>query len=63
MRDNVKSRVLQSDGSYVRPSLAEGDARHRSQEELMQLPGPSMPELPAPNGASHLLTGTPAGSG
>lgn len=63
LRDNVKSRVLQSDGAYVRPPMPEGETRHRSQEELMQLPGPSMPELPAPNGASHLLTGTPAASG
>jgi polyphosphate kinase len=51
LRDNVKARLLQSDGTYVRLTPAEGELRHRSQEELMQLPGATATDTaPAANG-------------
>lgn len=37
LRDNVKSRFLQSDGTHVRPTPAEGEPRHRVQEELLSI--------------------------
>jgi polyphosphate kinase len=51
LRDNVKARLLKPDGTYVRLTHAEGEPRHRSQEELMQLPGAATTETPpAANG-------------
>jgi len=42
LRDNVKARVLQSDGSHIRPVVAEGISRHRAQEELLSIrPNPT----------------------
>jgi polyphosphate kinase len=46
LRDNVKSRFLQSDGSHVRPLPAEGESRHRAQEELLAI-RPSSPAVEA----------------
>jgi hypothetical protein len=44
----VKSRVLRPDGTYYRQQPAAGEARHRSQEELMQLtPAVAPAEAPA----------------
>jgi len=37
LRDNQKSRFLRPDGGYVRPQLARGAARHRSQSEFIGL--------------------------
>ena len=37
LRDNVKSRVLRPDGTYERLVPAEGETRHRCQEELLAL--------------------------
>jgi polyphosphate kinase len=37
LRDNMKSRYLQFDGSHVRPTLADGEPRHRVQEELLAI--------------------------
>jgi hypothetical protein len=35
--DNVKSRFLNADGTYFRPTLAEGDTPFRVQERLLAL--------------------------
>ncbi|MEX2120552.1 MAG: polyphosphate kinase 1 [Pirellulales bacterium] len=35
LRDNVKSRILQPDGSHYRLQPSDGDARYRCQEELL----------------------------
>ena len=37
LADNVKARHLQSDGTYVRPVLGEGETARRCQEELLAL--------------------------
>jgi polyphosphate kinase len=37
LRDNVKSRVLQSDGSYTRIGRPDGEPRQRCQEELLSV--------------------------
>ena len=37
LRDNMKSRYLQFDGSHVRAVPAEGETRHRVQEELLAI--------------------------
>jgi polyphosphate kinase len=36
LQDNVKARLMRSDGSYVRASLKRGETPHRSQTEFMQ---------------------------
>jgi polyphosphate kinase len=36
LADNVKTRFLQSDGSYTRPRRRRGGATHRSQQEFIQ---------------------------
>jgi polyphosphate kinase len=53
LRDNVKSRLLQPDGSQVRAAPGEGEQRYRSQEELLSVrPGPAqIDETPAINGS------------
>ena len=47
LRDNVKARFLQADGSYLRPSPPRGAIRHRSQSELLQAVEPRPGFLPA----------------
>ena len=37
LADNVKARLLQADGTWQRVPVRRGSARHRSQEELMNL--------------------------
>lgn len=37
VRDNVRARILQSDGSYVRRQPDPGEASHRSQEEFLAM--------------------------
>ena len=37
LMDNVKSRVLQPDGTYIRPTLPEGETPFRVQERLLAL--------------------------
>ena len=42
LRDNVKARLLQADGTYVRASRADGEPEFRAQERLLALrPGPT----------------------
>jgi polyphosphate kinase len=53
LRDNVKARVLQSDGSHIRQPVAEGASRHRAQEELLSI---------RPNPAQSSDNGTTVGS-
>ncbi|HTQ37674.1 MAG TPA: polyphosphate kinase 1 [Pirellulales bacterium] len=38
LMDNVKARILQSDGTYIRRPLAEGETPYRVQERLLGLP-------------------------
>jgi len=40
LRDNVKARELQSDGSYVRLRPGPNGTSHRCQEELLRMPAP-----------------------
>jgi polyphosphate kinase len=54
LRDNVKARLLQPDGTHVRAQVGEGEPRWRCQEELLSIrPEPIAvdPALPA-NGQS-----------
>jgi polyphosphate kinase len=37
LRDNLRARILQPDGSYTRVHPAEGQAAHRSQEEFLTM--------------------------
>ena len=37
LRDNVRARLLQSDGSYTRVQFQEGETAHRSQEEFLAM--------------------------
>jgi polyphosphate kinase len=60
LRDNVKSRVLRADGTYFRQQPAEGESRHRSQEELMQLPPAAVPAEAPINGQPQALISTVA---
>ena len=53
LHDNVKARVLQSDGSYTRVSPSDSEPRHRSQEELMQVPLIPLVDAASGNGAAH----------
>ncbi len=55
LRDNVKARVLASDGSYRRVRAADGQPSHRSQEELLALrSGPlAVPGSVAGNGSAE----------
>lgn len=46
LRDNVKTRILQPDGTHVRRAPAEGEPRHRVQEELLAI-RPSLPAVEA----------------
>jgi polyphosphate kinase len=57
-RDNVKARLLLSDGTYIRPLPPEGAALHRSQAELLALRPRSEGELA--NAASITLASMPA---
>ena len=54
LRDNVKSRILQPDGSHYRLQPSEGEPRYRCQEELLAIrPDLSMGEADiAGNGAA-----------
>lgn len=54
-RDNMRVRILQSDGSYVRIQRAEGEPQHRSQSELIALRGgtPSPEAHPPVNGTAE----------
>jgi polyphosphate kinase len=45
--DNVKARVLQPDGNYLRAQPAPGEAPYRCQERLLSLRPTSMPEREA----------------
>jgi polyphosphate kinase len=36
LRDNVKARIIQPDGTQRRIELADGEPRHRCQEELLR---------------------------
>jgi polyphosphate kinase len=40
LRDNVKARELQPDGSYARPKMAEGEERFNSQLYFIDAPEP-----------------------
>lgn len=56
-RDNVKARILQPDGTYLRAQAEEGEPRLRAQEELMRITsghrqrkdGPAVPTKPSIN--------------
>lgn len=63
LRDNVKSRILQPDGSHVRPLIADGQARHRVQEELLAIrPGVAAAEtLPLPGPGAAIFAGQTGG--
>jgi polyphosphate kinase len=37
LRDNMRARILKSDGSYVRVVRADGEPEHRCQEEFLAL--------------------------
>jgi polyphosphate kinase len=52
LRDNMRARLLQTDGSYKRVQPREGEVLHRCQEELLALrPGSTpMDARPAANG-------------
>lgn len=61
LNDNVKARVLLADGTQSRPTLAEGQPRHRCQEELLSI-RPAMAPLEgavATNGLAAALAGEP----
>jgi polyphosphate kinase len=55
LRDNVRTRILLSDGSYTRAEPVDGQPRHRSQEEFLAVRGP-LEEVAAGNGSEN---GTP----
>jgi polyphosphate kinase len=62
LRDNVKSRMLRPDGTYYRVQPAEGEGRHRSQEELMQA-APAVPSPAVPvNGQPQVMAPAAAGT-
>jgi polyphosphate kinase len=55
LRDNVRARQLQSDGTYIRLRPAPGEALHRSQEEFLAMRSghlPAMTGTGAENGAA-----------
>lgn len=47
LRDNVRSRILQSDGSYVRREPQKGETPYRCQQELLRIPSAGDGALPA----------------
>ncbi|MCL6502880.1 MAG: hypothetical protein K6T86_09360, partial [Pirellulales bacterium] len=51
LRDNVKCRLLQADGTHVRAQPQPGEPRYRCQEELLNIrPVPARLEAPLPAG-------------
>jgi polyphosphate kinase len=52
LRDNVKARVLQADGSQIRLVPRPGETRHRVQEELLAI-RPSLPAVEAGGAATN----------
>ena len=59
LRDNVKSRVLRSDGTYARVEPAPGEPAYRVQEELLRLRRPAPTALHAV--AASVANGAVAG--
>ena len=54
LRDNVRARLLQSDGSYTRVQPRDGEPVHRSQEEFLAMRAGHAPATPAEgNGAEN----------
>jgi polyphosphate kinase len=53
MRDNVKARILRSDGSYTRVEPAPGEPPYRVQEELLRLRRPAPTALHAVAQGAH----------
>jgi polyphosphate kinase len=53
LHDNVRARLLQPDGSYVRVHPAAGETLHRSQEEFLTFRGQLSEPLTASNGAEN----------
>jgi polyphosphate kinase len=58
--DNVKARVLQPDGAYVRLQPAPGDPPYRCQERLLSLRATGLPEREARTAYSMALGGNGA---
>jgi len=53
LRDNVKCRLLQADGTHVRAQPQPGEPRYRCQEELLNIrPVPARLEAPLPAGGA-----------
>ncbi len=57
LRDNVKARLLQPDGTYLRVQPKEGESLHRSQEEFLTLRDSVLERVAAANGSEN--GGTP----
>ena len=53
LRDNVRSRILQSDGSYVRVQPSSGEGGHRCQEEFLAMRADQITAAPIDNGSEN----------
>jgi len=61
LRDNVKARILQTDGTYIRPPMpTEPDQRYRCQERLLALrPAPTATDVRVGSNGTIVTTGVP----